>query len=347
MLKIKLLQKIIEFKNNSAQKFFKILNFIKIFSIHKDKQISRYNMKLTRKDFLKTTSLIAAGTLFGSNKLLSSMAQDKSAGNLHMLNENIGVYTEKGGTIGFYSSDDALIVIDTQFPDTAKTFTNLLKTHTSRKIDYVINTHHHQDHTSGNIYFKELAGHIVANENSVKLQKKFYGKGDTADKQAYADITFANEWELELPNEKLNVSYFKPAHTGGDSVIHFEGQNVAHLGDLVFNKVYPYIDRPGGAHLAGWIDYLEKVLKDFDDDMLFIFGHAAKPSLVYGKKEAVRNKRNYLAALLEYVQKQIDGGKTKEQILSSGPVPEFENMKGMWDGALKMNLRGAYEELTS
>ena len=304
-------------------------------------------MKLTRKDFLKTSSLIAAGAFFGSNKLLSAMAQNKSAGNLHMLNDNIGVYTEKGGTIGFYFSDDALIIIDTQFPDTAKNFTELLKKHTTRKIDYVINTHHHQDHTAGNFYFKDIAGHIVANENSVELQKKFYGKGDSTDKQAYADLTFAETWNLELPNEKLNVSYYKPAHTGGDSVIHFENQNIAHLGDLVFNQVYPYIDRPGGCHIAGWIDYLDKVLDDFDDKTQFIFGHAAKPSLVYGSKKDVVNKKNYLTALLEYVQTQIDKGKSKEQILASGPVPKFENMKGMWDGALKMNLKGAYEELTS
>jgi glyoxylase-like metal-dependent hydrolase (beta-lactamase superfamily II) len=304
-------------------------------------------MKLTRKDFLKTSSLIAAGAFFGSNKLITAMSQDKNAGNIKMLNDKIGVYTEKGGTIGFYFSDDALIIIDTQFPDTAKNFNELLKNHTKRKIDYVINTHHHQDHTAGNFYFKDIAGHIVANENSVELQKKFYGKGATADKQAYADLTFAETWNLELPNEKLNVSYYKPAHTGGDSVIHFENENTAHLGDLVFNKVYPYIDRPAGAHLAGWIDYLEKELKEFDEDTLFIFGHAAKPSLVYGNKEAVRNKRDFISSLLDYVQKQISNGKSKEEILASGPIPNFENMEGMWDGALKMNLKGAYEELTS
>jgi len=38
----------------------------------------------------------------------------------------------------------------------------------------------------------------------------------------------------------------------------FERANVVHMGDLVFNRLYPYVDRPGGASVRGWVARLEE-----------------------------------------------------------------------------------------
>jgi hypothetical protein len=36
-----------------------------------------------------------------------------------MLRNNVGIFTERGGTIGFLLSKDGIVVIDSQFPDTS------------------------------------------------------------------------------------------------------------------------------------------------------------------------------------------------------------------------------------
>ena len=302
-------------------------------------------MQFTRKQFIKTSSLLAAGLFLPANKLLFALSQN--SGNLQVLRNNTGIFTERGGTIGWHVSDDAVVIIDSQFPDTAENFVHLLKEKTSRKIDMLINTHHHGDHTAGNYYFKEYVKEIVANKKAVELQKKFYGSGENADKQVYANVTFTDEFKADIGKEKLTARHFWHAHTGGDAIIHFENDNVVHMGDIVFNRVYPYMDRPAGTTIEGWIKFLEKCITTFDSDTIFIFGHAVDTNNVSGNRDDLVYMKNYLSGLLDYVKKQIDEGKTKDKIVETGPVPNFENHKELWPGALKMSLTATYEELTS
>lgn len=299
-------------------------------------------MKIDRRTFIKSTSLLTAGVLLPANKFIYALQQD--AEGIQTLRGNIGIYTERGGTIGWFISEDAVVVIDSQFPETAANFVKKLKDKTNRKIDYLINTHHHGDHTAGNFHLKQYSDKIIAHNRAVELQKKFYGEGENADKQVYADITFTDEYSLDLGDEKLKVIHFWPAHTGGDAIIHFQNANVIHMDDIIFNRVYPYIDRPGGSNILGWSRYIEKILDISGKDTAFIFGHG---QTVTGSKDDLIYMKNYLTALLEYVQKQIDSGKSKEEVAETGPVPGFEKLKENWDEALKLNLTSAYEELTS
>ena len=54
--------------------------------------------------------------------------------------------------------------------------------------------------------------------------------------QVYASTLFAKEWKTEVGDEVIRATYFGPAHTNGDAIIHFEKANVVHMGDLVFNR---------------------------------------------------------------------------------------------------------------
>ena len=299
-------------------------------------------MKITRRSFIKSSSILGAGLMFSGNKLLYAL-QDEG-GNMEVLRNNIGIFTEKGGTIGWLVSDDATIVIDSQFPDTAKHFISKVLDKTHHKIDVLINTHHHSDHTSGNFMLNKLTDKIVANENAVALQKKFYGSGDSASSQVYANITFSDQWSGTFGKEKITATHLWPAHTEGDSFLHFENSNIVHLGDLVFNGVYPYMDRPAGTNIAKWIEYDDEILKRFDNDTIFIFGHGTS---VYGKKKEVQRMRDYLEALLDHVSKNIKAGKSLDEIINMGTVPGFEDHVAAWEGALKMSITAAYEELSS
>jgi glyoxylase-like metal-dependent hydrolase (beta-lactamase superfamily II) len=298
---------------------------------------------MNRKDFLKSGALIAGGILLQGHKYF--LRNYEQPAGFKIVRDNLGIFNERGGTMGWYVSKDAVVVIDSQFPESAKNFYNGLKTKTDRKIDFLMNTHHHRDHTGGNYFLKEFASKIVSSEKTKELQQKFNGN-DPNNPQAYADITFDKEWTLDIGAEKLKAMQICSAHTAGDVIIHFENSNVVHMGDLVFNKVYPVIDLPGGSDLRGWIEYLDKSLSLFDKETIYIFGHAQTPEGVIGKASDLIEMRNYINALLVFVESEIKSGKTKDEIASANTIPNVEGVKEMWAGAMKRNIEAAVEYLS-
>jgi glyoxylase-like metal-dependent hydrolase (beta-lactamase superfamily II) len=302
-------------------------------------------MIIKRRNFLQTSVYLVGAILYPRKNIISSLSSLTLEG-IREIRPNVGVFTKRGGTIGWYITDDALVVVDSQFPDSAQVFIDELKQKTERRIDVLFNTHHHGDHTSGNFYLKDIADKIVACENCVKLQQKFYGTGEKSEKQVYAGTTFKKEWELDLGNEKIKAYHFGSAHTGGDAFIHFEEAKVAHMGDLVFNRRYPYMDRPAGCTVAGLIDYLEKVIQMFDKDTVFIFGHGDSDENVTGNLDDVVTMRDYYSALRDFMIKEIKAGKSLNEIEKAKHVPGFESLPERYDGEKNKNLKAAYEEFS-
>jgi glyoxylase-like metal-dependent hydrolase (beta-lactamase superfamily II) len=301
-------------------------------------------MDLDRRTFLRNSSLILGGLLLQGNRNYYPVITEKPT-SVRLIRDKIGIYTEKGGTIGWYASRGYLIVIDTQFPDSAQKFMKDLNNKSYEKITYLFNTHHHRDHTSGNYFLKQFADNIIAHHNCPRLQIKQNKGTDSESKVVTANMTFNDKINIRLPDEIITATHFGQAYTGGDIVVHFENANVAHIGDLVFNKVYPYIDNPGECSVRNWITVLGDILNHFDSDTQFIFGHAANSEIVIGNKDDVIGMKNYLDALHSYVETQLDQGKSVEEISNTNTIPGFDNLAELWEGARKMNLKATAVQL--
>ena len=79
---------------------------------------------------------------------------------IKMLRNDIGVFTEKGGTIAFLLSKKGIVVVDSQFPEQSQHLIDELKKQSSQPFELLINTHHHGDHTAGNISFKGIVKNV-------------------------------------------------------------------------------------------------------------------------------------------------------------------------------------------
>ena len=279
----------------------------------------------------------------------NTSATDALPEGFELLRRNVGIFNGRGGTIGWLSSPDALCVIDTQFPDTAARCLAGLPGRGARLIDVLINTHHHIDHTSGNPVFKPAVKCIVAHANVPALQRAASARMNppTLDQQVYANMTFADTWNMTFPDETLHARHYGPAHTNGDIVIHFENANVVHIGDLVFNRLYPVIDRVGGGNIASWIKILETAHATYPADTRYIFGHG-NPNPKFGPtgtRADLLVMRDYLTGLLDYTRKQIAAGKSKAEIVKLEALPGFPDYE--MANRLPSNLDVAYDELTN
>ncbi len=299
---------------------------------------------MERRSFLRNTGLTLAGLALLNQDTLASLLQDP-AWKIKMLTDNIGIFTEKGGTIMFLLTKKGMVIVDSQFPDTAAHLIEELKKKSTKPFCYLINTHHHGDHSGGNIAFKGLAEHVVAHQNSKANQLRVAGEQKTApDKFHVPDITFGNEgWSKKIGHEKVRTHYFGAAHTNGDALIHFEHGNIVHMGDLVFNRRHPFIDKTSGADIANWIILLDKAIATFDAKTQFVCGHAAAGYDVLIKHDDLKAFGNYLGNLLKFTEGEIRAGKTKEEILKAKEIPGSPEWKG--DG-IERPLGAAYAELS-
>ncbi|MES2418722.1 MAG: MBL fold metallo-hydrolase [Bacteroidota bacterium] len=259
------------------------------------------------------------------------------------LRNDVGIFTEQGGTIGWLNGSSGFVVVDSQFPASAPHVIEELKGLAEKPFKYLLNTHHHGDHTAGNIVFKGIAEHVVAHQNSLINQKIAAEKAKNEANQLYPDITFGTGWKAPVGKEKISAYYYGSGHTNGDVVYHFENANIVHVGDLVFNRRYPYIDKENGAHIGNWITALDKIQNKFDNDTLFIWGHSLDPEKVTGNKTDIKAFRNYLESLLTFVKTEMKAGKPKEEILKATAIPGAPEWKG--DGIIR-SLTAAYTELT-
>lgn len=259
-----------------------------------------------------------------------------------MLRGNVGIFEERGGTIAFLLGKKELVVVDSQFPDQSRHLIDALKQRSENPFGLLINTHHHGDHSSGNISFKGIVKHVLAHENSKKNQEASARQNKSEDKQLYPDQTYTDTWCHRTAKETVCLHYFGAGHTNGDSFVHFEKANIVHCGDLVFNRRHPYVDRAAGANIRSWVQVLDRAIKKFDRDTQYIFGHAGAGYQVTGTSEDLKQFQDYLNNVLVFTEAEIKSGKTKEEFLKATAIPGSDEWKG--DG-IQRPLGAAWEEL--
>jgi glyoxylase-like metal-dependent hydrolase (beta-lactamase superfamily II) len=264
----------------------------------------------------------------------------------------------QGGTIGWLVNPAGAVAVDSQFPNPAQVCVDeLLKRSSKTEIAMLINTHHHGDHTGGNGTFRPKTKSIIGHANVPKYMEGAHKQ--TLDRRAQQnpapttpppaapavpDKTFTDTWGVDFGDERVSAKHYGPAHTGGDIVVRFEKANVAHMGDLMFNRAHPVIDRANGASIANWSKVLRTVASELPADTLYIFGHAGQNLPVTGGRADLLHHANYLEALLEHVRAHIKAGRTRDEVLALRDV-----IKGFEDYGplISRPLPAAYDEVTA
>ena len=309
-------------------------------------------MSTTRRDFLATSALAALGVAFGRPNISLGWHPAQAQPVFTPIRRNVGFFTMRGGTIGYLVNAGGVAVVDSQFPAEATACLNGLNEMSGRRpVDFLINTHHHGDHTGGNISFKGVAKKVVAQQKAAEDMKSPPGQpapaaGTTPPEQLFPDTTFGESWSSDVGDEKVSARFYGRAHTSGDAVITFERANVAHMGDLMFNQRHPVVDRAAGASLRNWASILERVPRDHAADTIYIFGHGNTGIPVTGTQKDLALFHDYIGALLGFVETQVKAGKSRDEILAMrDPLKGFESFGRFGNPGPRDPLTCAYEEI--
>lgn len=190
-------------------------------------------------------------------------------------------HSPAGANAGFVVGARAILVVDT-FEDAraAEQLLAAIRHISPLPIRYVVNTHYHIDHVSGNAVFAAAGAAILAQDNVRRWihadNLKFFGPHPSAAQRARVaalkapDLTYASGVTLYLGGVTADVRVM-PGHTGGDSVVAIPSANVVYTGDLVWTRMLPNLIDASTAPLAA---SLATLARDYPT-ATFIPGHGA------------------------------------------------------------------------
>jgi cyclase len=253
-----------------------------------------------------------------------------------------------GSNAGFVIGDDGVAVVDT-FQDAAAARQLLAEIQklTKLPIKFVVNTHYHLDHVTGNAVFAEAGAVIIAHRNVrgwIHTENlKFFGTGIKPEQKAWIDGLFApnlvydSSVELFLGSRRVLVRYFL-GHTGGDSVVSVPDASVYFCGDLFWNKTLPnLID----ASTEKWIASDLK-MADEGPKATFIPGHGD-----VGTAMEVRAMAAYITDLRAALAQPVKDG-LRDDALVNAVLPKLKEKYGDWnyfDHFAKPNILDTAKEL--
>lgn len=230
--------------------------------------------------------------------------------------KNIYMLEGSGGNIGVSVGADGNLIVDDQFAPLAEKIDAALQKLNPGKLKFVLNTHHHGDHTGANAAFGAKEAVIIAQDN---VRKRLAQEANSK-REALPVITFDQSASVHFNGEEIKLLHHGPGHTDGDSIVYFTGANVVHMGDQFFNGGFPFVDLNSGGTVAGYIKTVATVLEKIPADARIIPGH--------GKLGTVEDLKSFHAMLLEtsaFVKQGIAAGKSLADLNAAGLPEKFKS----------------------
>jgi phosphoglycerate dehydrogenase-like enzyme/glyoxylase-like metal-dependent hydrolase (beta-lactamase superfamily II) len=243
--------------------------------------------------------------------------------------------------------EDCVAVVDANFPKEAGDVIAAIKQTTDKPIRYVLDTHHHGDHSYGNAVFGQAGASVVAQTNCARLlrvngPKEFAetGRGPTGRKDVaesslkVPNVVFDDKLVLDDGKQRVEFLFFGHAHTAGDAFAFLPKHKIVCTGDACVNGAFNFM---GHSDSASWIRVLEKCQQL--DVRLVLPGHGPPAG-----KDLLETQKRYFVELRQHVRKGIQAGQDLPDIVKSIDMPWYKNWTTVTPSPA--NIEHVYDELT-
>lgn len=252
------------------------------------------------------------------------------------LRDNLFVVKGGGGNTAALVTSNGVVLVDTKLANWGERIMQQVRTVTDKPVTMIINTHTHGDHTGSNEYFPASV-EVVAHANTkINMTKMPAFAGDKA--QFLPDRTYTDSLTIGSGNDRIELRYFGPGHTNGDTIVVFPALKVAHTGDLFAGLGTPLIDTNNGGNGHAYPETLKKAAAGITGVEQVIPGHA---DVMPWAKFVEFGEFN--AAFLASVQQSFKDGKTAEEAFAALTLPE--KFKDYTTGRGQANVTTIYAEL--
>ncbi|MFT6407688.1 MAG: glyoxylase-like metal-dependent hydrolase (beta-lactamase superfamily II) [Arenicella sp.] len=222
-----------------------------------------------------------------------------------------------GGNVALSVGSDGVAMIDNGVSSVIDILKAEIAEITEQPIDYMINTHIHGDHIGNNHVFGEDGAKIVSHEN---LRASLIKDEKNGGPSSFPVLTFSDKMTIHLNGDAAQIIHFANAHTDGDAVVYFQNDNVLHTGDIMFNKVFPFIDGSNGGGVDGVIRALESIAAMINDETKVIPGHGP-----LANKDDVLRTLAMVKDAKALVGKMVEAGKSDEEVVKANPLSAYES----------------------
>jgi len=227
-----------------------------------------------------------------------------------------------GGNVAVYVTSEGVILVDDKYEQDYQNIMAKVKSVTSLPVKYVLSTHHHSDHSGGNVNFINSAEII----STVNARANIVGhKQPGAPEMVPARVTFTDQCSVFLGGKEVRAYYFGRGHTNGDAVIYFPALRVLHTGDLMAGRT-PLIDYAGGGSIIEWTKTLDGALKLDFDTVIPGHGDVTDKAGLLAYRNNVEKLRDRATALVREGKSEADFRKIMESEYGWGPT----TMQAQW-----------------
>ena len=237
-----------------------------------------------------------------------------------------------------------------------------------KPIRYIVNTHAHAEavganerlrnagrtftggNVAGNIADAGDGAAILAHENVLKrLSAPADGKPSPHPDALPTDTYYVESYKLShfFNGEGIQLINVPAAHSDGDSLVHFRGNDVIALGDIMSTRTFPVIDLAAGGSINGIVDGLNRVL----DMAISEFRLEGGTMMVPGEGRVVDSGdvayyRDMVTIIRDRVLDLVKKGRTLDEVKAARPTidyPHFQTTTGPW--TTDMFVEAVYKSL--
>ena len=242
------------------------------------------------------------------------------------LADGLWMLTGAGGNLLVCTGPDGVLLVDSQYGPLAARIRAVVDSLSGgRPLRFVLNTHYHGDHVSGDSAMAASGATIVAQANARRRMtaarfNETFGESTRAVPAAGLPVlTFSDSLTFHLGGREIRVFHLPPAHTDGDAVVWIPAADVLHTGDLLFNGTYPVIDVSAGGSIGGMIRSLDLLLPLVGPATRIVPGHGP-----LADRAALLRFRDMLVTVRDRVTKLVAEGRTLDQVMAAKPLADLD-----------------------